>query len=193
MRPYLFILSLILLVILPINAMAQQDSVIAEIKENFKTWQPIIAMDSTEVTTFYLYSWGDRYENQQWQKTMERNDTLFLTQTSTIMQKDSLGYFMQEYSTSPSGDWLLIVDYYYDVDGDLYFAFWRLNTFLAEEPVTVQRRFYYNKDGEPARLLKSVYKLGTKEEVDVSYSEPPIRFEIDFSETEVYFLWLDSQ
>ena len=108
---------------------------------------------------------------------------------SLIIEKENLGYFLYTDNYSFSGDWYVAVDYYFDTKGKLYFIFWRMNSFYAEKPVTVEKRLYFDQEGEKIRDLVAVYKMNTKEKTDVSFMDKDVDYKMDISEYEVFDKW----
>ncbi|TMU50684.1 hypothetical protein [Flagellimonas algicola] len=171
------------------SSFAQEPPSILLIRENFKTWQPLIDNEIKVCKRFYNYSWGENYQFSQWFDNQRQADTLVLSKMSLIIEEEDLGYFLRTDSYSFSGDWNVTVDAYFDTKGRLYFIFWRMNSFQAEEPVTVEKRLYFDKGGEKIRHLVSVYKMNTKEETDVSYMDIDIDYKLELEKYEVYGKW----
>ncbi|NOQ72266.1 MAG: hypothetical protein GQ574_09710 [Crocinitomix sp.] len=168
---------------------SQETIEIDSIKSNFKQWQPIIENNADSAQVFYSYRWGDQYEFSDWFSEKQLGDTLFPAGSVYVLEQDSLGFYVQETSSSPSGDWFLICDYYYHANGQLYFVFWRLNTFYAEPPVTVEKRFYYNLQGTLILEKEVIYKKGSNEKINVSYFDPGVDFDLNFFDSKVYGIW----
>jgi hypothetical protein len=113
-------------------------------------------------------------------------DTLTLSEMSLILDKENLGSFLYTEKFSLAGDWFVAIDYYFDNKGKLYFIFWRMNSFHAEEPVTVEKRLYFDQHGEKIRDLISVFKMNTNEKKDISYLDMEVEYKMDIKEFEVY-------
>ena len=168
---------------------AQDDSTIAKIRDGFSKWQPLIESELHSADRLYHYVWGPQYDNETWTTTELENDDYFLYHKVSILEKPDLGTFVYIDQYTPSGDWYIVAEHYYDVDDKLYFALWRLNTFQADEPLTVEQRLYFNRKGEMIRQLKSVYKMNTKERSEVAFSERTVDYQLKLEDTEFYEAW----
>lgn len=183
------ILKTIIFLFIFSSSFAQEDSTIVEIRKNFKSWQPLIDSEIENCQRFYKYCWGQNYQFIEWYDSQNQPDSLTLHTMSLILEKENLGYFLYTDKFSLSGDWSIAVDYYFDIKGKLYFIFWRMNSFYAEIPVTVEKRLYFDNKGEKIRDLVSVYKMNTKEKTEVSYMDKDVEYKMDIKEFEVYNYW----
>ena len=168
---------------------SQEDSIVTEIRSEFKKWQSIIDKEFDDYDKFYNYAWGENYQFDKWFDTKIDNDSLTLSEAVSIIDKKDLGYFVYVDYYSFSGDWYIAVDYYYNKEGQLYFIFWRMNTFYAEEPLTVEKRLYFDNNGQLIRDLKSVYKMNTKEKIDISFMDREVDYKLSLTGMDFYKYW----
>lgn len=164
----------------------QEDSIILEIRKNFNTWQPIINEELKVCDRLFNYRWGENYQFNEWFDTQLTNYTLTLSDMALIIEKEDLGTFLYMEKFSLAGDWFIAIDYCFDTNGKLYFIFWRMNTFQADEPVTVEKRLYFDQHGEKIRSLVSVFKMNTNEEENISFSDREVEYKIDIREFEIF-------
>jgi hypothetical protein len=126
------------------SVFSQDDTTILQIRSDFQKWQPIIDNEIDRGAKYYKYAWGKNYQFNKWVDKMHNIDSLTLSESISIIDKKDLGYLVHVNYCSFSGDWHIMVDYYYNKKELIYFVYWRMNTFYAEEPVTVEKRLYFN-------------------------------------------------
>ena len=88
-----------------------------------------------------------------------------------------------------SGDWNIVVEYYFDRTDKLHFIFWRMNTFQAEEPLTIEKRLYFNSEGEQIRSLKSIYKMNSRDESTAEFADRQVEYELQLNKMGFYDFW----
>lgn len=164
---------------------------ILEIRKNFKTWQPIIDKKvNTDTKYLYEYFWGDQYQHSKWYNQKFDTDTMFIFNAGTIIENNELGYYVTGSSSSPSGDWVIKWDYYYNLNKKLYFIFWTMNTFQSEtEAVTVEKRLYFDRSSNEIRNLSSVYKMNTKEKSNSSFYDRDVVIKKNLEDLDIYKAW----
>lgn len=172
---------------------AQEDAIIKKIRDDFQKWQPIIDNGIDNCDKLYNYTWGENYQFDKWTDKKLNDDTLTLSEAVSIIEQKDLGFFVYVDSYSFSGDWYVATDYYYDKDGQLYFVFWRMNTFYAEEPLTVEKRLYFNSQGQLIRDLKSVFKMNTKEKIDIGFMDREVEYDLTLRDMDFYKHWIDEK
>ena len=168
---------------------AQEDPVILKIRENFQTWQPIIESELYSSTQLFHYAWGKNYQENEWYTNEQDSEDKFLFQQAYIIEKPDLGTYVYYDNFSMSGDWYIAIDYYFDTSNKLYFVFWRMNTFHAEEPLTVEKRLYFNSDGELIRNLTSTFKMNTSEKLNVEFADQDVDYELQLNKMDFYPKW----
>ena len=160
----------ITLILVAIGVSAQEETAISRIKEDFSQWQSLLTSRSVEPQLFYHYAWGNNYANERWTK-QTLTDTVTLVEEAKVFTKDGLGHLVTISISSFSGDWVITTENYYDVNGNLYFIFWTMNTFQAEVPLTVEKRLYFGGNGRPIKTIQSVYKMNSKAKVDIKFAD----------------------
>ena len=180
---------IILLSFISLSAFGQEDKTILEIRENFNKWQPKIEAKLKVADQLYHYAWGENYQNDEWYANELNTDDKFLFQKVSVIEDSNLGTFVYYDYYSMSGDWYIAIDYYFDIDGKLYFVFWRMNTFQADEDLTVEKRVYINTEGELIRNLKSVYKMNTKNKSTAGFADQDVEYELQLNKMDFYELW----
>lgn len=188
-----FLLYTVLGLVLINQGFSQEDSTILEIKQNFKKWQPIIDREFGSCDKFYNYAWGENYQFDKWTEKKIDNDSLTLSEAVSIIKNKDTGYFVYVDTYSFSGDWYIAADFYYDMDGQLYFIFWRMNTFYAKEPLTVEKRLYFDNQGQLIRDLKSVYKMNTKEKINIDFMDREVDYNLTLSDMDFYKYWIEKE
>ena len=151
------------------------DKIIKEIKSLFLKWQPIL--DKEEENNFinspslyrYVLNSIKNYNKYEWSPIQIQSDEKTLTDAIIFVEKD-IGYFLNWQVYSRSDDQYLVGEHYYNTKGELYFVFFRFNTFNGEiMPVTVERRLYFDHTGKVIKELESVYRMNTKEKTNSKY------------------------
>lgn len=165
---------------------SQDNPRILEIRKDFQKWQPIIENELNSCSKFFNYAWGENYQFDKWFENQQNNDSITLVSKVSIIEKKTLGYFVNVDQHSISGDWYIAVDYYYNKKEQLYFVFWRMNTFYAEEPLTVEKRLYFDTNGEVVQELKSIYKMNTKEKIDIGFMDREVDYKYILGDTNFY-------
>ncbi|MDY0103024.1 MAG: hypothetical protein RBS07_08785 [Lentimicrobium sp.] len=172
---------------------SQEDSIITIIRDDFQKWQPIIEKKFDNCDKLYNYAWGENYQFDKWTDKKLNDDTLTLSEAVSIIEQKDLGFFVHVDTYSFSGDWYIATDYYYNKDGQLYFVFWRMNTFYAEEPLTVEKRLYFDTHGQLIRDLKSVFKMNTKKKIDIGFMDREVDYDLTLSDMNFYKHWIDGK
>lgn len=172
-------------VLLPPAANSQEKARIDEIKDLFSAWQPIIKAEIKKAPAVYLYTWGENYENMEWTTRELKSDQKQLSEKNSII-RNKLGSYVLREVYSYSGDWLVISESYYDTNGNLFFVFWKMNTFQAEEPATIEKRLYFNVSGKILRSLREIYKLNTKQRQNISFTDRDVDYELEFKNLAFY-------
>lgn len=172
MKKFFMIVSIfIVLLFLPFESSfpGQDPPEILKIREQYKLWQKVLNKEAiSKGEKFYLTSFGRNYREANWFTVLDESGDYFVWQEITLIKDDKLGLMFYSHESSPSHDWNCFSEHYYFPSGELFFVFLRLNTLHADEPLTIERRLYLNKEGKRIRFLESVYKLGTQEKI----SEP---------------------
>ena len=63
------------------------------------------------------------------------------------------------------------------------------NTFQAEKPLTVEKRLYFNADGELIKELQSTYKMNSKEKSTASFADREVAYNLQLNKMEFYDFW----
>jgi hypothetical protein len=173
----LCIFFIFLLVLLAESSPASQEhEEILKIREQFKSWQKVLNKETiSRGKHFFEISLG-RYSHEiKWVTKFDEKDENsdnFIYSQVTLIKDDKLGTMFYISETSPSGDWEDVAEHYYWPTGELFFVYWKLNTFVSldsqkceEQPLTIERRLYFNRDGRVIKFAESIYKMNTKEKV----------------------------
>lgn len=174
------IVVLMLGALLSLPSCAGEPKRIEEIQARFSTWQSIIKIEQKNAAVIYRYAWGNNFEKEEWSRKLIKSDEKRLAEKITLI-KNKTGSWVYKEDFSLSGDWVIASEHYYDEEGKLFFVFWKMNTFQAEEPVTVEKRLYFDKRGSIVRNLVAVYKMNTKQETKVSFMDRDVAYETSFS------------
>ncbi len=169
--------------------LAQVSSELQVIRDNFQKWQPILQKERANSASFFQYVWGMHYEKEQWYTEEQVASDTFLYQKAQLLEEPALGTLVTYEKYAISGDWHIVEDHYFDKNGSLYFVFWRMNTYYAAVPITVQKRAYFNADGTLIRELQSVYKMNTKEEITTEFLDQDIEYKLQLDEVAFYDVW----
>ncbi|WP_422359458.1 hypothetical protein [Reichenbachiella sp.] len=175
--------------LLSLTVFGQTEKIISEIRGNFKNWQPIIESEIKGSTQLFHYAWGENYQEEEWYSNELGTKDKFLFQKATVIENSNLGTLVYYDNYAISGDWYIAVDFYFDTNNKLYFVFWRMNTFQASEPLTIEKRLYFNPQGEMIRNLKSTYKMNTKEESTSGFADREVEYELQLDKMDFYNKW----
>ena len=183
---YIFTLCLIFLFSL---SYSQDSSTILQIRAKFNSWQKIL--DKTDSTSVKIYNifYGENYDKNEWTYNPTTINEGFISDEVTIYKNKELGLMFILRENTPSGDWSMYSEHYYDKSGILYFVFRSLNTFQASEPLTVENRLYFNNKGDLIKSLESVYKMNTKEKAsNPDYMKRETEYWLELKELPFYSL-----
>jgi hypothetical protein len=172
---------LLISVFVPFSSQGQPEDRINEIKARFAEWQPIIEVELKKSPVVYLYAWGENYANEEWTTREVKSDEKTLSETHAVI-RNKTGSFVYSQIYSFSGDWFIVSESYYDKNGKLFFIFWSMNTFQAEEPATVEKRLYFDENKKMIKSLQSVYKMNTKEKIDISFMDRDVIYKTGFKD-----------
>lgn len=187
------ILTFVFGLIISSTGFSQTDSIIQKIRDDFQKWQTIIDKDFDSCDKLYNYAWGENYQFNKWTDKKLNDDSLILSERVSIIEHKDLGFFVYVDSYSLSGDWYIATDYYFNQEEQLYFVFWRMNTFYAEEPLTIEKRLYFDNQGQLIRDLKSVYKMNTKEKIDIGFMDREVDYQLLLSDMDFYKHWINKK
>jgi peptidoglycan hydrolase-like protein with peptidoglycan-binding domain len=109
----------------------------------------------------YNYLSGQNYSVSKYSLSEDKSGAVFLYQLIVPMKLGDLGYFVYKEISTPSGDHFTVQQDYYGPDGKLFLATLNINTSYAEEPATIEKRFYFDADGNPDRKTVQIYKMNT--------------------------------
>ena len=161
-----------------------QDSLrIQQIRDKFDSWQKILDDIDTTAQVVYNVFYGKNYNKNEWTNDPAKVKKGFIGNEATIVKNEDLGIMFILRENTPSGDWSIYSENYYDKSGKLYFVFRALNTFQALEPLTVEKRLYFNEKGDLIKSLENIYKMNTKEKVlNPDYMKRAIKYWLDLKE-----------
>ena len=172
-------------ILFPTLCLSDDSQRIADIKAVFSQWQPVIQSKTKESFVIYRYASGENYEKQEWSQKELKSDAKALSDKYTVLRR-AIGAYVNHEQYSFSGDWFVVSEHYYDGNGKLLFVFWKMNTFQAEEPATIEKRLYFAANGKVIRNLTDVYKLNSKERQNVSFMDHDVEFSPDFKSLEFH-------
>lgn len=117
----------------------------------------------------YHYISGEHYSKSEYSTVKSGSDSVFLGELIVAVKRDK-GILIHSEINTPSGDWFIVQDNYYDKDGKIAYVYWNMNTFqasLGEEsvPASISKRIYFDKAGD--RILQRVkaYRMNTDTEM----------------------------
>jgi hypothetical protein len=175
------------------QVLAQENRTISKTRDRFNKWQAIIGKKLKDSEKLFHYAWGENYQCDKWARNKIDNDTLTLQELISIIKEKELGTLIYNEVYSYSGDWYISIEYYYDLNNKLYFIFWKMNTFQPEEPLTVEKRLYFDKNGIKIRELKSVYKMNTKDKTAISFMDRDVDYKLDLKDLDFYHIGQDTK
>lgn len=176
-------ITLFVFFITPINLCATEDEDILKIKIQFKVWQQILNKEQLKTKNIFHIYYGENYKNEKWVTELNKDDETFVGEEVTFIDHKTMGVKFNMTETSPSGDWYIYSEHYYWPSGNIFFVFWSMKTTYADEPLTVERRLYFNEKGDVLRSLEDVYKTGTKTKIATSnYLDKKIQYWLKINE-----------
>ncbi len=174
-----------LVLLFPTLSVAEDSRRYAEIKSAFSQWQAILHDRPGGVFVIHRYATGEHLEKLIWLRKETDARGHALVDTFTLFQRD-IGFYLRREQYALSTDWVITSEHYYDKKGHLYFVFWHMNTFLADEPATVERRLYFSADGKVIRHLEEIYKLGTRQKQKVSFMNRKVEYATEIKSLAFY-------
>ncbi len=165
----IFVFLLTLFLSIGISYGAQDSPEILKIREQYQSWQNILNKEAiAKGKKSFEISVGSNFKKAEWIAKL-KNERDFIWSEVTFIEDNKLGSMFYIYETSPSGDWADSAEHYYWPTGELFFVYWRLNTFHSLDPtltktrpITIERRLYFNKKGEMIKFLETIYEINTK-------------------------------
>ena len=91
MRNFLFIQLFIFTSNISIG---QENNTIINIREDFQKWQSIIDVEQKGAAQLYHYAWGMNHLKEEWSENPLADETKFLFQKVTVIEKNNLGTFV---------------------------------------------------------------------------------------------------
>jgi hypothetical protein len=156
---------------------AQDPQNILEIRKQYDRWQNFLKNEKYDTKKYFEIYSGEEYQEHEWvdnfKKYQDKYEGIdyFITTELTLINDKKIGVMFSTYETSPSGDWHVYSEHYYWPSGELFFTLWRMVTSSSihytdtGEPLTIERRLYFNKKGEIIRKLESTYGSQSKKEL----------------------------
>ena len=192
----IFAFTFLFLLLLESSTFAQDTPEIIKIREQFQSWQKILSKEKiAKGKKFFQISVGKNFSKAEWIAKLE-DERDFIWSEVTFIRDEKLGSMFYIDETSPSGDWVDTAEHYYWPTGELFFVYWRLNTFHSLDstltktrPITIERRLYFNRKGEMIKFLESIYEINTKIKVtDPNYMPHDVTYWKNIKELPFYNL-----
>ncbi len=184
---------LILLFLLPnICSFKPDDSKIVEqIRDIFTEWQAILKNDFDNADIIF-YCTDDPFEEGKYYHNLnsDEQNSMMCISTYYLLREENLGTYLKIESSSPSSDYSIISDHYFNKEGKLYFIYWKMNTFHGMDcAVTVIRRVYFDSEGNQIKQSEKVYKMNTEIEIETSFYDPGVKYKTSLYEMDFYKYW----
>jgi hypothetical protein len=177
---------------IPLLILNNNDTEITQIKNQFSLWQKHKAENSIILKNVYHIYSGYNYENEYW-TTLKDTIAGKIFEQIALFQSNKLGIMFEYTQWSPSGDWLIKSEHYFWPSGELFFIFWSLNTSQADEPLTVEKRLYFDKLGNKIKYIKNIYKLNTKASIkNIGFMDPNVDYWININKLP-FIKFIDTQ
>lgn len=167
-----------LFVFLP--AYANESKRFEDIQNQLSKWQSILNAEKKYAAVIYRYAWGANFESEEWLIKPIESDSKRLAEKISFLKSKAGAWVLKE-DFSFSGDWVIKSEHYYDERGRLFFILWKMNTFQAEEPVTVGKKLYFDQYGNVILNLVEVYKLNTHQVSNAKYIDREVVYETSFN------------
>ncbi len=160
--------GLLLTVVLIEGCLENKSSKMDKTQNQIEFWSQKIMSNNNAGTVFYhLYS-GEQYANDKWvtEKPAE-NEDYFIGEKVSFWTDSKIGSFFETERSSPSGDWTIFSKNYYGPDKKLNLVLWTMNTTQVQpEPLTIKRKFIFDKSGIVMQKCESVFQMDSKKPVE---------------------------
>ncbi len=181
---------------------------IKEIRAEYTKWQKVIKNKLKKADVLYMYYDEELYRNDEendidiesnykkyqiWLKNQIVDETKIEYEQFDkfrIITDDKLGTYINQFTTSLSGDWSIVTDYYYDKNDKLIFIYWNATTTYSETGLsTTERRLYFDENGKLIRRLEKTFDPRTKKKVNSFQEFNEVEYKIDLKEMDFYPHW----
>jgi hypothetical protein len=163
-----FIFFVSLMVLSASTIIAHESAGIQRLRDQYKAWQEILDKQTIAKgkRAFHVYS-GENYRTDKWVSEVRgKSGDYFIGEEVNLINHDKLGVMFYMSETSPSGDWNIAAEHYFQPSGRLFCVVWKLNTFQALEPLTIEKCLFFDEDGKLLQDLEHAFKLSTRDKVD---------------------------
>ena len=178
------ILSIIIFVFLCPICFSQEKLNEETISAKYKAWQSIIPTVFKSSEHYYLYLTGKNNSIEKWSDTKLDSSKYFLSHKIVYIKNAKLGFVIYNEYYTQTGDWFIVQEDYYLVNGKLIFTDWVMNTVYAEYPITVEKKMYFNENGNIQKKYTNTFRLNTKEIVQVDFLDHEVNYKTDISDLE---------
>lgn len=125
----------------------------------------------------YNYISGPNYSKSEYTPTENNSDSVFLSQLIVAVQCRK-GFLVYVETRTPSGDWFVVENNYYDKDGKLIFIKWDMNTSYSSianttdtQSASIEKRIYFDASSKQIVNRMVSYKMNTDEEMKFDFAD----------------------
>ena len=147
-------------------------------------WQLLLSEMPQSKQTYYKYLVKENDKNIYWSSAEIQDNSLFLIQKIAYIKNAELGYLICYENFTVSGDWYIVQNDYYSLEGTLICTKWEMNTCKAEFPITVDKKIYFNTNGTVFSQYRNIYKFNTQENVSIKFKDVDVHYKLKISDLE---------
>jgi len=147
-------------------------------------WQLLFSDTPQSGKTYYKYLFRENAKTRYWSSTEIQDNSLFLIQKIKYIENVELGYIVCSENFTVSGDWYIVQNDYYSIEGKLLCTKWEMNTCKAEFPITVDKKIYFNNNGTIYSQYRNIYKFNTQDIVSIKYKDVDVNYSLKIDNLE---------
>ena len=153
------------------------EDTIEEIRGIYAAVNRTIEEKKAQVILFYTSDKGWKEAKDPGQKEFKDIDEMGGLERNYVYVHDGRIIKVRMALETPSGDWILVRDYYFYDNGRTAFVFDDLSTFQGyvpdhdeiEGPYVVEKRMYFDKKGKQVKTLKKAFVKATGQEISAGH------------------------
>lgn len=148
-------------------------------------WQLLFSEMLQSEKTYYKFLFRENDKNIYWSSTEIHDNSLILIQKITYIKNVKLGYFIYSENFTVSGDWYIVQNDYYSLEGNLICTKWEMDTCKADFPITVYKKIYFN-NGTVYSQYSYIYKFNTQDIVSIKFQDVDVNYRLKINDFEFF-------
>ena len=161
-----------------------------DIKKNIDcivdNWKLLISEMPESRKTYYKYLFRENDKNIYWSSTEIQDNSLILIQKIAYLKNEELGSLVCSENFTVSGDWYIVQNDYYSIEGKIICTKWEMNTCKAEFPITVDKKIYFNYNGTIYSQYRNIYKFNTQDIVSIKFQDVDVNYRLQITDLKFF-------